>query len=203
LVLLSIIVSLFAYPRLPATVATHWSLDGQVTSDNSKLFATVFFPVMILLVWGFMRGFPRIDPWRANYGKMQGAYDLVLNAGLTLALMVQLFVFAINLGASVSIIRVGPIVVGVALMVIGNVLPRARQNFWFGIRTPWTLTNPRVWERTHRVAGYLMVTAGVLVVGTVFFPSAVTGIAIAVIGIATLLGTVIYSYFAWRQETSR
>lgn len=31
-----------------------------------------------------------------------------------------------------------------------------------GIRTPWTLADPAVWERTHRLGGYLCAAAGLV-----------------------------------------
>jgi immunity protein, SdpI family len=203
LLLISISASIFAWPRLPERVATHWDMNGDVNGYSSKIVATVIFPILLLVVWGFMRGLPRVDPWRPNYSKMQGAYDLVVNAGLTVVCLVQLAVIAVNLGAPISIARLAPVVVGVVFVMIGNVLPRARQNFWFGIRTPWTLTNARVWERTHRVGGYLMVAAGVLVIVAAFLPIEMSGVVIAVPLLAAGLISVIYSYIAWRQETSR
>lgn len=156
LLLISISASIFAYPRLPESVATHWSSSGEVNGYSSRLVATVIFPILLLAIWGFMRGLPRVDPWRPNYSKMQGAYDLVVNAGITA-----------------------------------------------GIRTPWTLTNARVWERTHRVGGYLMVAAGVLGIVAVFLPIEIGGAAIVTLALTAGLISVTYSYFAWRQETSR
>ena len=60
-----------------------------------------------------------------------------------------------------------------------------------------------VWERTHRVGGYLMVAAGVLVIVAAFLPIEVSGVVIAIPVLAAGLISVIYSYIAWRQETSR
>jgi uncharacterized membrane protein len=40
---------------------------------------------------------------------------------------------------------------------MGNYMGKLRRNFWAGIRTPWTLVNDTVWERTHRFGGWLFV----------------------------------------------
>jgi len=37
---------------------------------------------------------------------------------------------------------------------------RIRQNYFFGIKTPWTLANEEVWRKTHRFTGYVWVAAG-------------------------------------------
>jgi uncharacterized membrane protein len=51
---------------------------------------------------------------------------------------------------------------GVALLIVllGNVRGTVRSNFWFGVRTPWTLASERVWYATHRLAGKTMVAGG-------------------------------------------
>jgi uncharacterized membrane protein len=43
---------------------------------------------------------------------------------------------------------------------MGSVLGKVQRNFFMGIRTPWTLANETVWTRTHRVAAWLWVSAG-------------------------------------------
>ena len=36
------------------------------------------------------------------------------------------------------------------------------RNFYVGVRTPWTLASPLVWERTHRLAAWLFAGCGLL-----------------------------------------
>jgi len=149
-----------------------------------------------------MRGLPAIDPRRANYAKFQPTYDFVVNAVLTVLALIHLAVIGAALGAPISIHRLVPIAFGVMLIAIGNQLPRARPNWWFGIRTPWTLSNDRVWERTHRVGGYLMAAAGAAIIIGALVTKLAGPLIIVSIAVAGL-GSVIYSYVAWKQETSR
>ena len=203
LVVITFAASIIVYPRLPARVPTHWNIRGQVDGYGPRWISTFLLPAMLLVLWGLLRFLPRIDPRRANYAKMQGTYDLVVNLTLTLLAALHLVLLGAVAGAPISIARVVPALVGVSLVVIGNVLPRARPNWWFGIRTPWTLSNDRVWERTHRVGGYVMTAIGALAILAsilgVTVASAAVGIAAAALG----LGLIAYSYFAWKQETSR
>ena len=60
--------------------------------------------------------------------------------------------------------------VGLVLMVVGNYLGKVRSNFFFGIRTPWTLSSELSWNRTHRLAGRLLVALGLVTVATPVFP---------------------------------
>ena len=64
-------------------------------------------------------------------------------------------------------------------------------------------SSDRVWERTHRVAGYLMVGAGVVGIATAAMPFTVAFPALFVAAMAAALGSIVYSYVLWKQEQSR
>ncbi|MGE5100819.1 MAG: SdpI family protein [Deltaproteobacteria bacterium] len=203
LIAVTAIVSAVAYPRLPETVPSHWNLRGQVNAWQSRGQAALLMPVLMLVLWGVMRGLPAIDPRRANYAKFQPTYDFMIGAVLTLVALIHFAVLGFALGLPISIHRVAPIALGLVLIAIGNQLPRARSNWWFGIRTPWTLSNERVWERTQRVGGYLMTVAGGVVIVSALVAGSMALFVIIACVAAFALGSTIYSYFAWRQETSR
>jgi uncharacterized membrane protein len=61
------------------------------------------------------------------------------------------------------------VILGLLLIRIGDLLPRTRPNLVFGIRTPRTLVDRQLWMQIHRVAGYVAVGLGaVLVVSGAF-----------------------------------
>ena len=96
--------------------------------------------------------------------------------------------------------RVVPIGVGVLLVVIGNLLPRARPNWFVGIRTPWTLSSDRVWEKTHRIGGQVFVAGGMLIVlGALVMPQWAHVVLLTVILLCTVT-VLIYSYVEWKRE---
>ena len=96
--------------------------------------------------------------------------------------------------------RIAPLAVGVLLIGLGNLLPRVRSNFFIGIRPPWTLSSDRVWTRTHRVGGYAMVLAGLAVMAMAFVQTVTLSYVILAAVLGSALFSVVYSYFAWRQE---
>ena len=199
----SVVFSVVMYSRLPARMPVHWNLHGVVDRYGSPLEGAFFFPAMMLALWGFMRLLPKIDPRRANYAKFADTYDLLVNSLMALFAVMHVALIGVAVGWPISMERVIPALIGLEFIILGNSLPRARPNWWFGIRTPWTLSNDRVWTRTHRVGGYLLAAAGVVVVLTALLPAVwmfVLGIpALAVAG----FGSFVYSYFAWKQETSK
>jgi len=202
LIVIMAIASVIAYPRLPERVPIHWDLHGQTNRWQSRGHAVLFLPIAAVVLWGVLRALPSIDPRRANYSKFQPTYEFMVGATLTVIALIHLAVLASGIGMPIAIHRVIPIALGIILVAIGNQLPRARSNWWFGIRNPWTLSNDRVWERTHRVGGYLMMASGVvMIVGSLLWVRA--GPLVIACVAAWAIGSMIYSYVAWRQETSK
>jgi uncharacterized membrane protein len=191
------------YGRLPERVPTHWDMNGAVNGDSSRAFAAWLVPGIMALIALVLPRLPAIDPRRANYAKFRPTYDLVVNGILTMLLVMHVAMLGFALGWPISMERFTPFMVGALLILLGNVMPRARPNWMFGIRTPWTLSNDRVWERTHRLGGVLFVIAGAaLVLAALLFPSATFHVIIvAVVGASVV--PLVYSYFAWRQESAR
>jgi uncharacterized membrane protein len=133
---------------------------------------------------------------------MQSTYDLLVNSLLTVFLVMHAMILGVALGYGLPLERLIPALVGALFVVLGNALPRARPNWWFGIRTPWTLSNDRVWARTHRVGGYAMTAAGILVVlAAIALPAPWAFYAFLAAVAPAAAGPVIYSYFAWRKES--
>ena len=77
-------------------------------------------------------------------------------------LMTHVALLARGLGLPLDMDRIPRAVYGVLIVALGNVMPKLPRNGLVGIRTPWTLADPAVWERTHRIAGYLCTLAGLI-----------------------------------------
>jgi uncharacterized membrane protein len=192
--------SVVVYTRLPERVAVHWNYRLEPDRYGSPLEAVLVMPLVMLFVWGLLRFLPKIDPHRANYEKFRGTYDTMIDALLALFFVIHVAILLGAAGAPGSMEVLIRLAIGALFIILGNIMPRTRQNWFVGVRTPWTLANARVWEKTHRVAGYLFVGLGVVTILTiplgshVGVPAMAAGVAIAA------LGSFIYSYFAWRKE---
>ncbi len=57
---------------------------------------------------------------------------------------------------------------GIFFLVFGNYMPKCRQNYTVGIKLPWTLEDEENWNHTHRMAGWLRMLCGILVIANVF-----------------------------------
>ena len=162
IVVAAVIASAVVYPGLPASVPTHWDLSGRPNGWSSRFWGAWLMPIFIVGLWALMRVLPAIDPRRSNYAKFGGAFEGVIVSIMLFMLGMHVIVLRAALGYPVAIERVLPVGIGVLFIAIGNLLPRMRPNWFLGIRTPWTLSSDRVWEKTHRFGGHVFVAAGIL-----------------------------------------
>lgn len=201
LIALAFAISVILYKRLPDPMPTHWNVQGQVDGYSPRPVGAFLMPLIMIAIAVLIPVLPKIDPRGRNYEKFDTTYFTIMNATVTLMLVIHVFALAAALGMSVSIGRLIPATIGLLFIVMGNVFPRVRPNWMVGIRNPWTLSSDRVWERTHRVGGYLMLGLGVLLLLAGPFAPATVAFVLVVGGtIAVVLGITIYSYVLWRQE---
>lgn len=196
-ILISVLATIWLWPKLPAQVPTHWNLQGQVNGHHSRLWAALF-PILGVAVLAFVTWLlPVISPNNFRIGPFGAVY-------VGLMLVVQGFVLLLGivtlLAAAGYALPVPTIVffgVGALYMILGNYMGKLRHNFFIGIRTPWTIASQATWERTHRLGGRLFVLAGLVVMaGTLFglpFKAALTVL------LAAGLYPALYSYVIYRR----
>jgi len=196
-------ISIWAYPQLPPTVATHWNLRGVADGFSGRLMAVSIMPLVIIAMTGVFNVLPRLDPRRANYSKFIGTYWLIANAVILFILIGHGMIVATGLGYPVKIGRTMPIGVGLLFIVLGNYLTRVEPNWFVGIRTPWTLSSDTVWRKTHRTGGWTMVLGGIVIAACAFFPpGAFLPLFIAAVLIMAVI-PIVQSYVLWKREQSK
>ncbi len=99
---------------------------------------------------------------------------------------------------NISIIM--PVAVGMLFTVIGNSMPKFKQNFYAGIRTSWTLSDEEIWFKTHRFGGKLWFVGGILMMTTAVLPKNMNFIALTFLALVLALIPVIYSYVIYRNK---
>lgn len=202
IVVAAIVASAAVYQRLPETIPTHWDMDGQPNGWSSRAFGAWFTPVLLLGMWALVRILPAIDPRGANYAKFGGAFEAIIESLMLFLLGMHILILRAGLGQSAPVQRVAPFGVGILLIVVGNLLPRMRPNWFIGIRTPWTLSSDRVWEKTHRFGGRVFVAGGLLIVLSAFASPQAASIVLVTVVVLAAAAVLIYSYAEWKREQS-
>ena len=199
--------SAWGWTQIPddAQIPIHWGLDGQPDGYAPKAIGLLVLPAFGLIVSALLAIVPFVEPRRENLNRSGPAYRAVWLGVLGLLVVLHFAAVLAATGAEVDMAGLVAAAVGAMFVVIGNVLGKVRSNFMFGIRTPWTLTSDRSWDRTHRLGGRLMVALGItLVAATLLGLRGAPLFAIVGGGAAGLvIGLIVYSYLAWRSDPDR
>lgn len=196
--------SLIVYPSLPDIIPTHWGVNGEADGFSPKYFGAFFAPVLGLFLAFLFPIAQRMDPKRDSYANFQKTWSR-LQVGI-IAFFAYIHVVTTLAGLYPPLSgRVATFIVGgmgILFILIGNSMGKIEQNWFVGLRTPWTLSDPEVWRKSQRLAGWLFVFAGIVTLvlaftippnGTLF------GIFITMIVIISIVPA-IYSYLLAKKK---
>jgi immunity protein, SdpI family len=159
-------------------------------------------PTAIAVVVGLLGLLWRRDPIRDRDTHMDATYHAIIATVVFLILGVHLAVlFALTSQLQMNVVRfvahAVPVMLGLALIIIGNLLPRLRPNIVIGIRTSRTLSDRGAWARTNRTAGYAAVGAGTSFLLAGMLPN------LPVMEFATFAAAGVMAMLAWSSWRSR
>jgi uncharacterized membrane protein len=163
LVALTAAVALWAWFSLPAGAGVplnYLGLDGHRHMGASRMAVWLMPFVSAMVTLGLTTAAAR----RADVQQASLPFDMTMISVAGLLLVTENALVGRAFDPSFNVM--GPVAVacGVLLLAIGNYLGKARRNAVFGVRTPWTLADATVWDKTHRFAGRGMVAGGLLLV---------------------------------------
>jgi len=199
LVLLSFIVSVYFYPLMPEKIAIHWNLQGQADGYTSKFPGLFILPSLLVGIVLLFIAIPKIDPLKKNIEKFRRYYDGFVTLFSAFMVFIHLYIIFWNIGIRVSPNIVLPLGFGLLFFYCGVLCENAKRNWFVGIRTPWTLSSEKVWEKTHKIGGRLFKACGLISIAGLLFPSyAAYFILIPVLFTASFL--IVFSYFEYQKE---
>ena len=189
-----------AYSYLPESVPIHWNAQGQVDNYGSKAMAAFIFfmPLLLALILQLL---PKIDPKKQNYVKFQKYYDIFAIFFIAFFVVVNGVMLTETLKpGTLSIGLVISIGVSLMLIVLGNMMGKIKHNYFMGIKTPWTLADPDVWNKTHRVGGIMWVVIGILALITSFISTVIFSVILLVGALGSTVVLYILSYVWFKKR---
>lgn len=207
-------VSLWTGARLPAeNIPVHWNASGvadRFADKNEALFVIWLMPTISAFGALLFALLPQVEPMRENLFKSRKAYNAVWIATMILLLAVHGGVAAMMVQVDGSTVPADEFVrlvfagTGLLYVIIGNYLPKTRQNWFLGIRTPWTLSSEYTWEKTHRLAGRLFLIVGITCIISAFVLNGITIVFVMTGGaIGAALISVVYSFLVYRNAPDK
>ena len=194
-ILLPILVGVILWDKLPETIATHFGADNTANGWNSKGFTVFGIPLVMAALHLFCLVVTSLDPKYKNIGKKP--LGMVFWIIPSVSLVVMSVIYAMALGIKIEVGFVVLLLMGVIFIIMGNVMPKAKQNYTFGIKIPWTLNDEDNWNKTHRIAGFCMVIAGLVTLVTAFLQSPFILISALILALAVPM---IYSYIHYKKH---
>jgi uncharacterized membrane protein len=193
-------ITITVFPSAPDRIASHWNAAGQVNGYMSKFWGLFLIPFIMTGFVALLAVLPRIDPHKKNYEKFRDYYDgfILLFTLFLLAIQVQIILWSI--GFQISPNLTFPVLIGILFIYLGFLLDHAEQNWFVGIRTPWTLSSKTVWKKTHVLGGKLFKIAGVIsCLGIFAGVYALWFVLVPALAVAVI--TVAYSYYEFQKES--
>lgn len=151
---INVVAHLLVMPSLPAQIPTHWGASGTVNGWGPSWMASVLGALPLVFLAMFY-AVPRIDPKGEAYrtsGKFYQGFVIAFTLFMcAISWMGELTVWGVvPASGAVNLLISGA--VGLLFIGMGNYLPRVKQNYTLGIKTPWALADPENWCRTQRLA---------------------------------------------------
>lgn len=190
------------YGRLPPSMTVHWDISGEADGFAPRAVAAFALPVLTILLSAMHALVLRFEPRAPHLQRSSKALAAVTIAMALVLTLTHLTVLAAALGMTVSAASVALGAIGILLVVSGNYMGKTRSNFALGIRNRWTLSDETVWDRTHRVAGRVLVAEGLaaMLVSLSGAGGAVVGAGLLAVLAVTLVSLNLYSLSLWRRR---
>lgn len=189
------LIGLLLWNQLPDQIPTHFNIRNEADGYSSKPFAVFGLPLIMAAVQSVCAFAMLHDPKRKHIG------EKVINLIHFIVPACSIFVFVLSfgtaLGYSINVGIISNLLMAFLFLLIGNYLPKVKQNYTMGFKLPWTLNSEMNWNKTHRLAGWLWMLGGILMLLNVFLQSQL--VLFAVILLSTLIPG-IYSFLLYKKE---
>ncbi|WP_291843674.1 SdpI family protein [Maricaulis sp.] len=190
-------------------IPVHWGVDGQPDRYGGRAEAFLLLPAVMIGLSAVFAVLPAIDPRGRNLERSRVVLNTAWLGALVLLLALQAAFVALGLGwianEGVGFVPMLTLAaVGALFVLLGNVLGKARPNWFVGVRTPWTLSSDLAWDKTHRLTGRLMVLAGLAILVSIWFvPPERQVFLVLVLALTPAVVGMVYSYLVWRSDPDR
>ncbi|MEM3555103.1 MAG: DUF1648 domain-containing protein [Candidatus Micrarchaeia archaeon] len=201
-VILSFLLSVYFYPRLPESIASHWNMFGEADGYTQKFWGVLLMPFVLILLLILFILIPKIDPLKANIQKFREYYENFMVVVALFFLYIHFLMLLWNVDVKFNMVQLLTPALAVLLYYSGVVTENAKRNWFIGIQTPWTLSSERVWNKTHKLGGKLLkIVALISLIGILLPPYAIFLLVLPLLLVTIYI--VFYSYQEYQKEAKR
>lgn len=204
LILLPIAAGLILWDQIPDRVPIHFDINGHPNGWGGKFFGIIGIPLILLAVQLLYQVTilitTKLASEKVKLSPMITEIALWLMPVILLLAEGAVLFSALGNSGAAEIGRYVCLIPGAVITVVGNYLPKCRQNPYVGIKVPWTLADKDNWAYTHRVGGWVWTIGGLLGMLFTFLDWIVA--LVSVIALAVII-PIIASYLYSRRKRAK
>lgn len=189
------------YDNFPDKVPTHFDFNGNINGYTSKNMFIYAMPLIMFLITVIMAIKIYNDPFdkhKDNKNSFLIKFSILIIPITDILIFLDIYVFILGNTHSPKLIG---IFLSILFIIIGNYLPKNKQNSAIGIRNAWTLKDETNWNKTNRLGGFLFSIGGLIMLMLNIFVSRHIALgSIAIISILTGLIVTLYSFYLYKKQ---
>ncbi|MBI2464767.1 SdpI family protein [Candidatus Shapirobacteria bacterium] len=198
ILVLSFVLAIIAIPYMPLLMASHWGIGGEVDGYMPRMTALFLMPFISLAMYILFLFLPKLEPYQENFKQFEGHYDNFMIVIFSFMFYMYLLTLAWNYGLVFNLIQLMSPGLSVLFFYTASLLENTKMNWFVGIRTPWTMSDPTVWKKTHKLGASLFKIVSLLTLTGMIFPS-VTFYTFFIPLIFSVVIIYFYSYWQYRK----
>jgi uncharacterized membrane protein len=198
IIVASFLISILLYPQLTERMASHWGLYGEVNGYMNKFWGSFFMPFLSIGMYFLFLIIPKIDPKAKNIDKFRNHFDNFINSLFIFLFYIHLLTLVWNLGYQFNLLAFIAPAFSLLFYNVGILVEKAEPNWTIGVRNPWTLSNEKVWDKTHKLTGKMFKIVAIITLFGVLFP--MYGLIFLTVGVISVaVFSFIYSYWEYKK----
>lgn len=208
LMLIPIVVTLICLHYLPQRIPTHYNLANQADRWGSK-YELLAFPILVVFFGIFMRVLANYHKNHEKFGSNNERICIIsgITCMLTFSFLNYYFLYVgskciedISILA-IDLEQVIFAMLGIVMIIIGNISPKTKINSITGLRTRWSMKNETTWKKSQFFGGASFIITGFIIVIISFITKGIKCMILSSI----LFGTVIiidifYTYWIAKKN---
>ncbi|HPV14344.1 MAG TPA: SdpI family protein [Candidatus Cloacimonadota bacterium] len=194
--------------QLPADaqVPIHWNYQSQIDGWTGRTAGLVWGLGINVFMFLLLFMFHWYSPWyKRNAERFENILPPLTTTLLSCFAALSLYSLYVAKWGEVPGIKLILVLIGFLFVFLGNILPKVPKNTMIGIRTPWTIANELIWEKTHRLGGWLFVIGGLILIikGLFLTGSSLLQTITTVLAFGCLLYPSLHSFILFKKSRNK
>lgn len=168
---LPLTVTLLSFLFMPDTVPVHFGINNQIDRWGNK-YELLILPFIIIAIGIMFFLIAKYLDKNEQYGSNN--FNVCTTIGIAILAMFNVMTYYILYISFMGFQDLEPVqidflslmtfLMGFVVIVIGNVMPKAKMNSLLGLRTKWSLSSEEAWKKSQRFGGYSAIVTGLIMI---------------------------------------